>query len=76
MGARTVKTRTTVVELGAGRRLSVCRFTDPATGRDVVTLAEGWPEDGTPLPGRRGDALEVPGDALGELIQALRELED
>lgn len=72
--ARTVKLRTATVDLDGGRRLSVSRYSDPATDRDLLTLAEGWAEDG-PLPGRRGTTLELPGGALPELIEALRGLD-
>lgn len=63
------------VDLGAGRVLHVSRFQDPATSRDRVTLVRGW-TDSSPLPpGPDGEALEVPGDVLPDLLEALRELE-
>lgn len=67
--------RTVTVELGGGRVLTASRFRDPTTGRDVLTLAEGWPEDGS-TPGRRGEAVEVPGSSLPEVVEAIEALEE
>lgn len=73
MDARAVEVRTVSIELNGGRRLSLSRFTDPATGRDLLTLAEGWPGD-APMPGARGEALELPGAVVPELVEALEAL--
>lgn len=64
------------VELTGGRVLHVSRFVDPGTGRDRLTLVRGW-EDSSPLPPSPDRAaLELPGERLPELVEALRELED
>lgn len=75
MAAETVEVRTRTVELSGGRVLHLSRFRDPATGRDRLTLVKGW-TDSSPLPPTPdGDAVEVPGRVLGELVEALQALE-
>lgn len=70
-----MEVRTVTVQLGGGRRLILSRFNDPDTGRDVVTLAEGWPGE-PPQPGRQGESIELSASLLPEIVEALRGLEE
>lgn len=72
--AQIIETRVITIEVGGNRVVYVTRFTDPTTGRDVLSLSEGWRDDG-PMPGPTGATLELPGAVTSELIAALEELE-
>lgn len=75
MKARTVEARVVTIVVAGNRVVHISRFTDPTNGRDVLTISEGWQEDG-PMPGPRGETLELPGAILGELVEGLRELDE
>lgn len=60
---------TVAVELPGGRSLFACRYEEPTTGRDLLSLSVGWPS------GPRSEAgLTLPASCLPKLVAALEAL--
>lgn len=67
---------TVPVDLDAGQRLRVSRYTDPGTGADVVALTRTFTDDLVGVPVGDRDALKVPAGCVPDLVAALEELAD
>lgn len=68
---RPVVVPTVAVELPGGRSLFACRYEEPTTGRDLVSLSVGWPSGP-----RSSDGLMVPASCLPKLVAALDALSE
>lgn len=69
------KARTETIDLDGGKVLHVTRFRDPTNGRDRLTLVTGF-SDSSPLPTSPDQLVELPGSSTGDLVDALRRLDD
>lgn len=66
--------RTVTLDLEGGQRLRVSRYTEPGSGRSVLTLSRTWQEDPVDFPTRGPHVLTLPADCTGALVEALQEL--